>query len=90
MQCPGIRKDMNGDGLVTITDLWLAFVTYYHAPGDWAIARLLDNPRAATFLEISPASCGGMLSLFVSTAAWFGVLLILAFLSVIVERLGRT
>jgi len=70
-------SDMNGDGFITISDVWawVGWVFYY--PGDIAIysmnsiregALLLNN--YARFFETTPPQYGGWVSFFISLAAW--------------------
>ena len=69
--------DMNGDGVVTISDVWLWFEWLYFYPGDgvvWVVGTAL--PAAARFLEVTPASYGaasgsGIISLLI----WGGLIL---------------
>jgi hypothetical protein len=75
------KKDTNGDGKVTISDVpgWIEWAVYY--PGDWAIYELLKKPgSAAEFLELTPASYGGNMSLIISLVAFLLVLVLYCFL----------
>jgi hypothetical protein len=61
------KRDINDDGKVTISDVvgWVKWVFYY--PGDWVIDKLLkQNGKAAAFLELTPDSYGGRISLIIS------------------------
>jgi len=64
------KWDTNYDGKVTISDApgWIKWIFFY--PGDWVIYELLkDRGRAAEFLELTPASYGGTMSLIISLVA---------------------
>lgn len=64
-------SDMNGDGFVTISDVWAWVGWLFFYPGDYIIYRILrDSPELARFLEITPANYGGVLSLFLSFLSW--------------------
>jgi len=70
--------DMNGDTIVTISDVqgWIEWAFYY--PGDLAIHHfLLPNRRLAQFFELTPLSYQGKLSFIVSLGLWglLGILL---------------
>jgi len=89
MQCPTIKGDMNGDGVQTISDVWLMLSAAYHWPGRWSVEAMSQNPQTALFLELNAASCGGWLSFALSTAAWVLVLLALASIQVAIDEWGR-
>ena len=59
--------DMNGDGLITISDVSLWFKWLYFYPGDFVISSIGASPFG-TFLELSEVSFGsfgsGLASLF--------------------------
>jgi hypothetical protein len=69
--------DMNGDTIVTISDVqaWVEWAFYY--PGDLAIHHfLLPDRRLAQFFELTPLSYQGRLSFVLSLGLW-GLLAIL-------------
>ena len=81
--------DMNQNGLVTVSDLWLWIKWAYFWPGDALIyLAILHTPSLAEFFELSAAKYGGPLSLFLSFPMWiiFLVVFIVTFRMMI--RLG--
>ena len=73
--CPNPAKsllDRNGDGAVTISDIWRFIGDVLHLPGDLVIEPTLkaggDVPR---FLEMSCKGMGGGWSTAMSLFAWF-------------------
>lgn len=65
-------RDMNRDGLITISDVWLWFEWLLYYPGDCLVAWLiLDAPGVAQFLEVDQSFLGGRLSGFLSVALWY-------------------
>jgi hypothetical protein len=86
--------DPNHDGKVTISDMpgWAKWMFSY--PGDWVIYELLKHPgKAAEFLELTPASYGGAMSLVISVVlicfGFFAALVGLLLLAVLIEPLSR-
>lgn len=76
--------DMNGDGAITISDVWLWIKWLYFYPGDGLHYALMHGlPKLAEFFEVSSASYGGGFSGVVSFFAW---LCIWAALGASVER----
>jgi len=69
--------DMNADGAVTITDVWLWFKWLYFMPGDVVIAWIGPS-SLGRFLEITTSSFGdtgsGVTSLILWMFAWGGVI----------------
>jgi hypothetical protein len=61
--------DMNGDGLVTSSDVPLWTHWGFFLPGDAFIAQF-GSTRLGTFLEVTPASFGGTTSAVLSVALW--------------------
>jgi hypothetical protein len=61
--------DMNGDGLVTSSDVPLWTHWCFFLPGDAFIAQF-GTTRVGTFLEVTPASFGGTTSAVLSVALW--------------------
>lgn len=68
--------DMNADGAVTITDVWLWFKWLYFMPGDLLIA-MFGPTGIGRFLELTVSSFGGIgsgiLSFTLWMLAWLGV-----------------
>lgn len=66
-----IAKDMNCDGVFTISDVGLWLEWAFFLPGDgllWAVMR--GSPKMATFLEITPADYGGWSMGIISASLW--------------------
>jgi hypothetical protein len=68
-----VRGDMNLDGVVTISDVWLWLQWLYFLPGDLAALVLLDSP-VGNFFEITLSSLQGVGSGVLSFFFWFVVL----------------
>ena len=67
-----IALDMNGDGLVTISDMWLWLKWIFFAPGDLLLLLLMKYwTPIALFLEISPKDLSGFFSGLISSFVWF-------------------
>lgn len=79
--------DMNGDGQVTLTDVWLWLVQIFFLPGDGLLWVLLTYlPGLARFLELGTGSYGGMFSAIASVAIWmFGIVMIGALFSLVLD-----
>jgi hypothetical protein len=67
-----VRGDMNLDGVVTISDVWLWLQWLYFLPGDLAALVLLDSP-VGNFFEITLGSLQGVGSGVLSFFFWFVV-----------------
>ena len=81
-----IRADMNYDGLVTISDIWLWVKWLFFLPGDSAIWLVTDRASEfAIFLELSAADYGGWLSGFLSVIGWLLALMLIAVPQIIAE-----
>lgn len=66
----GFVADMNFDGAVTITDLWLWFKWLYFMPGD-VVVSMVGPIGLGRFLEMTPdSSLGGLGSGVMSFLAW--------------------
>lgn len=80
-------KDMNNDGVFSITDVWQIIEFIWLLPAKAAIAIIQNNPKIATFLEIDCATGtswgGGIFSFF----AWCMLLGIIA--SIIEETIQQ-
>lgn len=61
--------DMNGDGVVTSSDVPLWVEWFFFLPGDGVIAQFGSTPFGR-FLELTPASFGSMTSAVISAAVW--------------------
>ena len=69
-----IAKDMNCDGAFTISDIPLLSEWVVYLPGDLLLLFLMGRfPEIAAFLELTPASFGGWISLGISIIAWLFV-----------------
>ena len=64
------EPDMNGDGIVTIRDVWAWVGWLFFYPGDIAITGMLKVEGFARFFELTPAYYGGALSFFISLVFW--------------------
>ena len=72
--------DMNYDGSITISDVWLWFKWLYFYPGDGLIYLLIYiSPKIAHFFELTDESYGGILSFILSFFVWFFSFLFLIF-----------
>lgn len=72
-----IVKDMNGDGMFTISDVWLIIKFIWLLPTKAVVGMAQNFPTLATFFEINCSMGeswgGGIFSL----AAWFFALLLI-------------
>ena len=68
--------DFNGDRRVSVEDASGWFIHLLFLPGDLAIDWLLAVPTLASFLDLGPASHGGVASKTVSILFWIAVLVI--------------
>ena len=63
--------DMNGDGAITISDVWLWVKWLFFYPGDLLLAGLMAGfPDVARFFEISTSSYEGFFSGVVGAIFW--------------------
>ena len=63
--------DMNYNGSITISDVWLWFKWLYFYPGDVLIYFLVNStPSIRHFFEITSSSYGGVFSGIVSYVIW--------------------
>jgi len=67
-----VHCDMNLDGVVTISDVWLWLQWLYFLPGDLTALVLLDSP-VGNFFEITLSSLQGVGSGVLSFFFWFVV-----------------
>ena len=76
-------EDMNYDGSITISDVWLWFKWLYFYPGDYLIRLVINKtPELAHFLEISHESYGETLSGIISLIVWgIGILVTLGLIA---------
>ncbi len=72
-----IAKDMNCDGVFTISDVLLWGEWVFFLPGDGLLWALMEWQSVATFLEITPAAYSGWSSGIVSVIIWLIVIAIL-------------
>ena len=69
--------DMNYDGIVTISDVWLWIKWLYYYPGDLFLYFLMqDFPRLAVFVEVAPESYSGSFSGIFSVFFWTVVIVV--------------
>lgn len=64
-------RDMNRDGMFTITDVlhWVGYV--FHVPGDGFFYLLMKGfPSLTAFLEVTAVSYGGYASGIISVFVW--------------------
>lgn len=74
-----VKTDMNGDGLLTISDvvmwfewLWEGVVWLFFLPGDTVIWLLMVyTPGLAIFLELSVEFYSGWMAGILSVITWF-------------------
>src|SRR5688572_11016525 len=71
--------DMNGDGVVTRSDLPLCVEWWFYFPGDAFIA-LFGTTKIGRFLELTPASMGSSTSAVISGILWVLALGVVAYL----------
>jgi hypothetical protein len=63
--------DMNGDGVITISDTWLLLKWLFFAPGDYLLLWFMQVvPQAAIYFEVTPASLFGLGSGVLSFFCW--------------------
>lgn len=77
--------DLNYDGVISISDVWLWVKWILVWPGDRIIYWLSKGP-ALTFFELSPQSYGNWFSIMASVFIWLIVLLF--FFAVLNELFG--
>ena len=65
-----IDKDMNCDGLFTISDVGLWAEWAFFSPGDGLLWAVMQSQQLATFLELTPAVYSGWFSGVVSAIIW--------------------
>lgn len=81
-----IYADMNGDGVISVTDVWLWIKWFYFVPGD-AIIYVVSNTPAATFFELGPQSYGNWFSAIVGAPVLLFEFLIVLGLIISIEAL---
>ncbi len=69
-----IAKDMNCDGLFTISDVGLWAKWAFYSPGDGLLWAVMQSQQLATFLELTPAVYSGWVSGIISAIIWLIVL----------------
>ncbi len=68
----GFVADMNFNGSVTISDVWLWTKWLYFYPGDGLVYLLLNKaPQISSFFEMTLSSYDGVFSGIVSFIIWF-------------------
>ena len=80
-----LAKDMNCDGVFTISDvnLWLEWV--FFLPGDGLFWLQMQDQQLSTFFELTPDVYGGWASGIFSAIGWLIVFMIWAVLAVLLE-----
>jgi hypothetical protein len=68
-----MSKDMNYDGVYTISDLLLSIKQFLFSPGDWAIEHWILGSEFGTFFEYSAADYSGVTSFFISLFVFVGI-----------------
>jgi hypothetical protein len=68
-----IVADANGDGKVSVSDVWLWFQYVFFAPGDLIILWIMGLPKLASFFEIGSDNLSGWGSGFISTLIWVAI-----------------
>ena len=65
-------QDLNGDGRITISEVWawLGWLYYYAGDASVNVYNGFLQSDLAKFFEMTPAYYGGQLSWWVSLAAW--------------------
>lgn len=66
--------DANGDGAVTISDVWEWVLYVFFAPGDLLLLWIMGAPDLARFLELDASSLQGWGSGFISACVWVAFL----------------
>ena len=72
-----MSKDMNYDGVYTITDLFLSIKQFLFSPGDWVIRHWILDTEFGTFFEYSSADYGGIASFVISLFVFVGIPMII-------------
>ncbi len=80
-----IAKDMNCDGVFTISDVGLWAEWAFFLPGDGFLWALMQWQNIAIFLELTPAAYSGWISGIFSVIIWFLAMVIWAVLVVFFE-----
>jgi uncharacterized iron-regulated membrane protein len=76
--------DMNYDGAVTISDVWLWVKWLYFYPGDLFLAGLMSGfPGVARFFEITSGSYGGFFSGVLAAIVWLVACFLVPLISVL-------
>ena len=68
-----MSKDMNYDGVYTISDLFLSIKQFLFSPGDWVIEHWMLGNEFGTFFEYSAADYGGATSFAISLFVFVGI-----------------
>ena len=66
--------DQNGDGAITMTDVWIITKSLFFLPGDGVIYAAYHENSAGMFFEITPDFYGGVFSGIVSLLIWLVLL----------------
>jgi len=68
--------DMNADGMVTISDVWMLFKSVFLIPSKVITAGVAQYPTVASFFEIDCFTGEGAGGAIFSIAVWFVVLVL--------------
>jgi len=70
------KADMDGNGVVSISDtlLWVKWLFFY--PGDLLILMIAQSTYLQTFFELSANTFGNWFSMIISFCFWFPIFLI--------------
>lgn len=71
-----IFKDINCDGLFTITDVALGLKWLFFLPGEAFFQWLLHMERLAVFLEVAPDISSGWIPILFSVVTWLVFLIL--------------
>ena len=65
-----LALDMNGDGLITITDIGHWLKTVFYMPGEIVVNTIDRVHPLSRFFELTSASCHGHIAVFLSGVVW--------------------
>ena len=65
-----LARDMNHDGMFTISDIWGWVKHIFWYPGDQVVVFILSFKWFSQFFELTPTLCRGWFSLFSSLLFW--------------------
>lgn len=85
-----LRADMNGDSIVTVSDLWMQFKTIWFMPSNFVVEKVLGAPALAQFLEFNCSSGQGFIGGAASMIFWVVSVVIFSALVVGIGQLTKT